>query len=129
MKGAVVVFLFAVLVVAALWASMHSRDTFAAAPPAPMSATLYEDCNYSTGSKFSQLGAGTYATPAEMKLNGGSLSSLKIPSGLMVTLYEFENFQGRSTVLTSDTVCLLNNPMSGGGNWNDKTYSVKIDTN
>jgi hypothetical protein len=99
-------------------------------------ATLYEDCNFSTKANYSLLSIGDYSTIKAMGLNGAHLSSIKVPLGLKVTLYEFENFEGRNTVITSDAICLLNNPMVIQNNpsnaiktWNDKTYSIKVQSN
>lgn len=73
-----------------------------------------------------------------------TISSVKVPPGLKVTLYEKDDFKGRSTTITSDASCLANNPMaaettvdqrgkiiitSPAGNWSDKTCSFKVEPN
>jgi hypothetical protein len=39
-------------------------------------------------------------------------SSIRIPSGTTVTLYDRDNFAGTSLVLTGDDSCLTNNPFN-----------------
>jgi len=49
-----------------------------------------------------QLGPGRYAADA-MGIGNNELSSIKIPAGFRVTLFEDEAFEGRSLILTGDT--------------------------
>lgn len=65
--------------------------------------TLYVDSLYRGDSKT--LGVGRYATGIGIK--NDSLSSIRIPSGLKVTLFEHGNFQGRRCVLVQDTPNLV----------------------
>ncbi len=60
--------------------------------------TIYSDAEYRGSSKT--LGIGKY--PTGFGLKNDSLSSLKIPSGLKVTLCEHDNFQGRRCILVRD---------------------------
>ena len=68
--------------------------------------TLYSDSEY-RGTQNS-LGIGRY--PTGFGLKNDSLSSIKVPSTLKVTLYEHDNFEGRTCVLVRDT------PHLGGAN-------------
>jgi hypothetical protein len=77
--------------------------------------TVYSDSEYRGTSKT--LGVGRY--PTGFGLKNDSLSSLKIPSGLKVTLCEHDNFQGRRCILVRDT------PNLGGAN--DKATSLIIE--
>lgn len=86
-------------------------------PPPPLKATFYYHCWYDGPS--SQLGRGNYDMN-QMGLPNDSISSVRVPAGLTVVLYEHAGFQGRSVTLTSDAVCLVNN------GFNDQTSSIRI---
>jgi len=80
--------------------------------------TLHEDCNYGGKSYFLQ--AGTYSGYA-MKIGNDKLSSIQIPSGMKVTVYEDENFRGNSKTFTANVPCL-------DSNWNDMTSSLVVES-
>jgi len=80
-----------------------------------LQVTVYADSDYRGTSKV--LGVGQY--PTGFGLKNDTLSSLRIPSGLKVTLCEHDNFQGRRCVLVRDTPSL--------GNANDKATSLIIE--
>lgn len=79
--------------------------------------TLYEECNYRGKSYF--LEAGSYRT-YQMKIDNDRLSSMQIPYGMKVTIYEHDNFSGRSKTYTSSTSCLDNE-------WNDLASSIVVE--
>lgn len=82
--------------------------------------TLYGNINY-RGWISNGLLAGSYTT-AQLVANGGinnTLSSLEIPAGWKVTLFDEDNFNGNSTVLSSGDVVDL-------GLWRRITSSLKI---
>jgi hypothetical protein len=79
--------------------------------------TLYEDCNYRGRSYF--LEAGTYRG-YQMKINNDVLSSMQVPSGMKVTIYEHDNFTGKSKTYHSNTYCL-------DGAWNDMASSIVVE--
>ncbi|WP_212003026.1 heparin lyase I family protein [Chitinophaga sp. HK235] len=86
-------------------------------------ATMYQNCSYTGWS--ATFGIGSYTT-ADITAKGGidnDASSLKIPAGLKVTLYDGDNFTGDSLVLTADGSCLKNN------SFNDKVSSMKVEAN
>jgi Beta/Gamma crystallin len=88
-----------------------------------LQAQLFQNCSY--GGWAASFGTGGYNTAAIVG-NGGvnnDASSLKIPAGLKVTLYDGDNFSGDSLVLTADASCLKNN------SFNDKVSSFKVSTN
>lgn len=66
-------------------------------------AWLYEGCNF-TGVGHS-LGVGQYRL-FQMKIGNDRLQGLMIPNGLKVTIYENDNFQGRSRTYFSNQPCL-----------------------
>lgn len=81
-------------------------------------ATFYEHGNY--GGWAVTLGEGTY-NYSEMVAAGiknDQLSSLKVSSGYIVTLYEHSNFEGATKTVTSDTSIL--------SDFNDKASSIKV---
>jgi beta-glucanase (GH16 family) len=84
-------------------------------------AVFYRDCNFA-GTAVG-LNPGTY-TLSQLNAAGilnDDISSVKVTSGYKVTLYWDDNFGGATKVLTSDMAC--------DGTWNDKTSSLKIETN
>lgn len=80
--------------------------------------TLYEDCIYA--GKSYTLEAGSYRD-YQMKVGNDKLSSLQIPYGFKVTLYENNNFQGRSQTFTANTTCL-------DAQWNDVASSIVVES-
>ncbi len=82
--------------------------------------TFYGDANY--GGWSVTLGAGNY-NYSEMVAAGipnDKLSSLKVPAGFKVTLYENANFGGSQKAVTEDTSYL--------GDFNDLTSSIKVES-
>ena len=79
---------------------------------------IYTDGNYK-GQSASLL-PGTYGTMAQAGFPDNALSSLTLPEGYRVVLYEFENFGGNSyTVNRSKSGFMLSS-------WNDKASSIKV---
>jgi hypothetical protein len=81
--------------------------------------TLYEDCNY-TGKNYT-LETGTYRA-YQMRINNDRLSSIQIPYGFKVTIYENDNFNGRSQTFSANTACL-------DAAWNDMASSIVVESN
>ena len=83
---------------------------------------VYQDINYA--GFYSQFSPGDY-TSAQLLARGcpdNFITSLTIPFGYVVTVYENDNFTGASKTITSNTTWLAD--------WNDRISSVKIeDTN
>ena len=90
-------------------------------PPAPLVAKFYEHCNYE--GKVVELGVGDYDFQKiiDAGIVNDSISSVKVPNGLKVTLYEHAGFAGRSFVLMADATCLVDN------NFNDMASSIKVE--
>jgi hypothetical protein len=82
--------------------------------------SMYQNCSY--GGWTASFGLGSYTTAQIVTLGGkdNDASSLKIPAGLTVTVYDGDNFTGISTVLTSDQSCL------SSISFNDKVSSMKV---
>ncbi len=79
---------------------------------------LFEHCNY--GGKKAYLGPGSYRL-YQMKMDNDALSSMQIPTGMRVTLYEDDNFSGRSSTYTYSTACLPDG-------WNDNASSMVVES-
>ncbi|HYG38933.1 MAG TPA: glycoside hydrolase family 76 protein [Cytophagales bacterium] len=78
----------------------------------------YRDINYS--GFYSQLAPGMY-TLAQLQAKGitdNDITSLTIPSGYSVTVYENDNFSGASATYTSNQTWLAS--------WNDRISSLRI---
>jgi hypothetical protein len=78
---------------------------------------IYRDENYSGPSQ--ELDEGSYDI-SSLTIGNDQLSSLKVPNGLKVTLYEHAGFSGRSKSFTSDTPFV-------GADFNDLTSSIRVD--
>ncbi len=79
---------------------------------------LFADANY-RGQSASLL-PGTYSTMAQAGFPDNTLSSLTVPAGYRVVIYEFENFTGKSKTITSSTSSFILT------SWNDKTSSIAV---
>jgi len=105
--------------VPALWQKGGSGGT--TPPPATNGVTFYADINY--GGKAVTLGVGNY-TLSQLNARGipnDWMSSLKVPSGWTVEVYENDNFGGTKWTYTSSSSWV-------GNAVNDKMSSVKIYT-
>lgn len=81
---------------------------------------IYQDSNY--GGRSASLGLGDY-TLSSLQAKGfynDDLSSVKVPWGYKVTLFEHDNFTGASRVITGDTNWMASD-------WNDKVSSIKVE--
>ncbi|WP_281309910.1 RICIN domain-containing protein [Flavobacterium flavigenum] len=82
----------------------------------------YQNINY--GGFYSQLSPGNY-TLAQLQARGiadNDITSLTVPDGYVVTVYENDNFGGASKVFTANSAWI--------SDWNDRISSLKIvDTN
>ncbi|MBL7730249.1 MAG: hypothetical protein JNM88_03660 [Chitinophagaceae bacterium] len=79
--------------------------------------TLHEDCSY--GGKTFYLEPGSYRD-YQMKIGNDKLSSFQVPYGFKITLYENNNFGGRSQTFTSSVTCL-------DAQWNDMASSIVVE--
>lgn len=78
----------------------QSADDGAAGP-----VTVYRDSNYAGPSQ--PFGIGRWDHPLPGKVGNDSISSLKVPQGLKVTLFEHARFRGNSFALTGDASALV----------------------
>jgi hypothetical protein len=79
--------------------------------------SLYDQCNYA-GKRFT-LEAGTYRL-YQMKIDNDRLSSIVIPSGLKITIYENDGFAVKSKTYFTNISCLENE-------WRNMASSVVVE--
>lgn len=79
--------------------------------------TLYEDCNYQ--GKIKTLEPGLYRL-YQMKIDNDKLSGMQIPAGMKVTIYQDDNFKGKSNTYYNNIACLE-------AEWNDMTSSIVVE--
>jgi hypothetical protein len=79
---------------------------------------IFTDGNYKGQS--ASLFPGTYGTMAQAGFPDDALSSLTVPVGYRVVIYEFENFAGKNYTITASKPGFI---ISG---WNDKTSSIAV---
>ena len=85
-------------------------------------ATFYQDINY--GGYAVQLPEGTY-TQAQLEAHGirnNDITSIRVQAGYKVTIYDGSTFNNDSKAFTADVSYV-------GNDWNDRTSSIKIETN
>jgi hypothetical protein len=83
--------------------------------------TIYEDSNFQGRSQV--LANGRYDL-GQLSIGNDTLSSLKVPQGIVVRLYEHFHFQGRFIDIKEDTPVL--SPPVLSEFWNDRTSSIVI---
>jgi hypothetical protein len=89
---------------------------------APSGVMVYADANF--GGSVQQLMMG-YNNGSQLNLVGQrTISSLKIPPGFKVTVYEGANFDGDFRVLT---YTIDNLAVEGQGRWNDRISSILVE--
>lgn len=81
-----------------------------------LQATIFEHYDY--GGRSAQLGPGHYSGAELDPVGRKTISSVKVPSGLEVTLYEGDGFTGRYRTITADTPKV--DP------FNDLTSSIRV---
>ncbi|WP_051226672.1 RICIN domain-containing protein [Butyrivibrio sp. MC2013] len=81
---------------------------------------IYQDINY--GGRSASLGVGDYnlSSLQAKGFRNDDLTSLKVPFGYKVTLYEHDNFGGASRVIRGDSSWI-------GNDFNDKTSSIRVE--
>ncbi|EYF05151.1 RICIN domain-containing protein [Chondromyces apiculatus] len=97
--------------------SMSAQASSLVVEMPPWGVTLYKDASYKGSSRT--LSPGRYASLSGLGFSKNTLSSVTIPSGWRVTLFDHENFEGEASVLTSDTASL--------GSFNDETSSLVVE--
>lgn len=85
--------------------------------PAPL-VVIYAHANFQGASKA--LSEGRYFDVNSLGIGNDRLSSLRVPAGMQVTLYEHAHGLGRSKIFTQDTSYV-------GDDFNDITSSLKVE--
>lgn len=80
-----------------------------------LACKVYQHGSY--GGVSQTLPVGSYKM-SELAIPNDSLSSIKVPTGLAVTIFEHDNFQGPSRTFTKD--------ISSVGDFNDKASSITV---
>ena len=93
--------------------------------PAPSTniITIYADCNMSGFSAGLTTGNYTLSQLKTLGVYDNDISSLKVPEGYKVILFNNDNFTGTSKEITQNTSCLVDQ------NFNDLTTSIQVKTN
>jgi len=79
--------------------------------------TVYEDCNYRGAS--SSIDVGEYRKMSGIRFGNDKMSSIKVPEGYEVTIFEHEGFRGDYARINRDLTCF-------DRSWNDAVSSLKI---
>lgn len=79
--------------------------------------TVYQDCDFRGKSRA--LTVGDFNDVRDLNIGNDSISSIEVPDGLRITLYEHELLRGKSTFITSDVPCL-------NQQWNDQASSLRV---
>ncbi len=79
--------------------------------------TVHDQCNYS-GRQYT-LAPGSY-TSSQMKIDNDKLNSFQVPSGYKITIYENDDFKGRSNTFYSSENCL-------GPEWRSMASSIVVE--
>ncbi|MFT5682878.1 MAG: hypothetical protein ACI8RZ_003802 [Myxococcota bacterium] len=85
------------------------------APTSRAKVTIYRDARYEGPSM--ELRPGSHDMSA-LTIGNDQVSSVKVPAGFTVTLYEHANYQGRAVTLTADNTYL--------SDFNDQVSSIKV---
>jgi len=88
-----------------------------------MTSVFFTNCNYS--GKTVTKGIGRYDMK-QMGFPNDSLSSIKVPPGYRVILFQHSGFSGKRVVITEDEPCLANRH-DNGIKWNDQTSSFIVE--
>lgn len=87
--------------------------------------TIYSSVEFDGSKK--ELDEGEYNTyNLNLGTGGNKLSSLTVPAGMKVTIYEYEDFRGRSRTFTNN-VANLKDIKVEGRSFNDENCSLKIE--
>ena len=112
------------LLVSCIVIMLTSATAVAQTYPAPYSTqqndafvTVYKDCGFRGKSRA--LAVGDYRNVRDLNLGNDSISSVRVPNGVQITLYEHERFKGEAVYLDRDISCL-------DKRWNDEASSLKV---
>lgn len=101
------------------WTVGEGNEYFKAAQR--QTATLYQHCAFGGYGVALPLGSYTLSQLQTLGVKNDDISSLRVPAGLKITLYEHDNFQGKFLIFTGDDDCLVDNGA------NDMMSSIKVE--
>lgn len=81
--------------------------------------TLYSDCDFS--GKADSVNVGNYNSLQRFSVGNDSVSSIRVPRGLVVIIYENDNFEGEQQRIYQDVACVPKR-------WNDRISSIAVFT-
>ena len=79
--------------------------------------TIFENCSFQGKSR--SLAVGDYSDVEKLNIRNDSISSIQIPEGLQITLFEDERFRGNSVVISTSETCL-------NRAWDNQASSIKV---
>ncbi len=82
--------------------------------------TLFQHCNYGGSSVLLSEGSYALGQLQEKGITNDDISSIRVQNGYEVTLYQDDNFTGRSLIKTADDTCLVDD------NFNDEISSLVV---
>jgi beta-glucanase (GH16 family) len=86
-------------------------------------ASVFQDCQYKGWAKQLAIGNYTTAQLAALGVTNDAISSISVPAGIKIQLYQGDNFTGSSITLTADNNCLIDEA------FDDNVSSLKVSAN
>lgn len=78
---------------------------------------LYSDCDFS--GKAARLNFGDYHSLKQSPVGNDSVSSIRVPQGMVAIIYEDDNFEGEEKYVYHDSSCVPKR-------WNDRISSIRV---
>ncbi|HMI01702.1 MAG TPA: family 16 glycosylhydrolase [Pedobacter sp.] len=85
--------------------------------------SVFQNCTYKGWAKQLATANYTMAQLAALGVTNDAISSVSVPAGIKIQLYQGDNFTGSSITLTADNSCLIDEA------FNDNISSVKVSAN
>ncbi len=79
--------------------------------------TIYEDCDFRGNSR--NVDIGEYRSLKTLRFANDRMSSIKVPPGMSVTIFEHDNYGGAYATIDRDIACF-------DRNWNDQVSSMRV---
>nr|WP_276900034.1 family 16 glycosylhydrolase [Pedobacter kyonggii] len=86
-------------------------------------ASVFQNCSWGGWAKQLAIGNYTMAQLAALGVANDAISSVSVPEGIKIQLFQGDNFTGSSITLTADNDCLIDEA------FNDNISSVKVSAN
>ena len=82
---------------------------------------IFQHCDYAGYSASLPIGSYDLNKLRSLGVKNDDLSSIQVPNGYRVTLYEHDGYQGKTVIRTQDEKCLVTE------SFNDLTSSIKVE--